>query len=257
MSQLKNAFVAAEFELRRSFAFRRLINILVLAGFPPAMMILLTFSPGVPLQEAVTGAMLLLVCQLSLLLWAAPIVASELESKTWGYHAVRSGGKTSLVVGRYLAAVVWTLVVGMGALLGCLSISVIGNVQGNEFDVLMVFGLLVLVGSVVYGAVFTLIGVVMHRYAMVAAVFYMVGVELILSTLPAVVNQFTVSFHLRSLAYKWLHWDEFFSGTPMDTIYSEYPAWQHFVILTLIALLSSAATVYWIKTREFVTSNES
>jgi hypothetical protein len=55
--------------------------------------------------------------------------------------------------------------------------------------------------AICYGALFMLIGTLIQRRAMVIAFFHAIFVEFILASIPAVINQFTISFRLWSILY--------------------------------------------------------
>lgn len=256
MTFLSNIWVAARFELVRSLAPRRIANIAVLSAFPPAMLGILVYGPGMIQVEFVLGATVMMVCFLALLLWVSPIVSTELEGRTWSYQALRPGGKIALVLGKYVAAVVYAICVGGLALTAGVVVSSVANPQGNELRIWLVYGVLIVLACITYGAVLVLIGVVMHRRAMVAAVFYMVGFEVFLADIPAVINQLTVSFHLQGLALRWLGLDLFEDESILGEMFAAQPTWQHLVILCVIASATLLASVYWLKTREFITVDE-
>ena len=58
------------------------------------------------------------------------------------------------------------------------------------------------------GHLFTLIGVVFPKRAMVVGVFYTLAFEVFLAMIPAVVNLLTIQFRLRCLLVRWMNWDE-------------------------------------------------
>lgn len=124
-------------------------------------------------------------CLLGLLLWASPILSSELEGKTWLYLAVRPGGKAANLWGKYISAVIWTAMSAFVSLLFSLSL-----VDSDDiFRLLLTMSALVVLSCLAYGALFTLLGVVFQKRAMVVAVAYTILFEGIVSLIPAVINQ--------------------------------------------------------------------
>lgn len=105
-----------QFEFSRTAAIPRLGFGLLLALFPVALVATIQYLGG-PLHFALPGLIALyalipgLTCVLAVLLWATPIIHSEMEGRTWPYLAVRPCGKSSILLGKYLAAVAWTAVV--------------------------------------------------------------------------------------------------------------------------------------------------
>ena len=139
---------------------------------------------------------------LGLLVTMCPLVADELERGTWQHVAVRPGGRRSLLVGTYLAAVVWTGGVAMLALvLTLLAAGVAGGLR-----LAAVLGGLVLVSCCGRAALFALPAVIVPKRALVASVAAAIMVEYLAGFLPALVNQFTVSLRLRSLLVHWMGW---------------------------------------------------
>jgi ABC-type transport system involved in multi-copper enzyme maturation permease subunit len=102
------------FELRRSFSGQRMAIAFVLAMFPPFIMFMVfrtVGADGYSLAELLMAIMLWIVGLLSLILWLPPGIYSELEGQTWILSTSRPYGRVSLVLGKYGAAGIWTLIV--------------------------------------------------------------------------------------------------------------------------------------------------
>lgn len=242
MIQLARTFAVFRFEWSRALTVPRMAWWLVLAVFPPGLVTLVRFLEGDPPDPPGAAAWTFLlfvlipcvVCLMGLLLWATPWLQSELEGKTWTYLAVRPGGKTAMLVGKYLTAVSWTALAGWMAL--ALSLIVISppDLVRNA----AALGALVLLACLAYGAVFVLLGVIVPKRAMVSAVVYTLVVEFLVGLIPAVVNELTVQYRLRALLVKWMDWEqtllrdlpEFFR-----LVLDSGPAWQQVLILLGIA----------------------
>jgi ABC-type transport system involved in multi-copper enzyme maturation permease subunit len=87
-----------------------------MALFPVALVAMIRYQGGPLDRQWPSGIVLFnlipgLTCVLALMLWATPMVHSELEARTWPYLAVRPGGKTAVLLGKYLSAVAWTIAV--------------------------------------------------------------------------------------------------------------------------------------------------
>ncbi len=63
-----------------------------------------------------------LLCLMGLLLWATPVIHSELEGGTWSYLAMRPGERGPILLGKYLAAVTWTALCAWISLTICVAI---------------------------------------------------------------------------------------------------------------------------------------
>ncbi len=111
----RGIWAAFRFECARSFTISRLAWWTAMAMFPAVLLFLirqenpdaLTDDEG--LSVVLYFLIVRVLCPLNLLLWATPIIHAELESKTWSFLSVRPHGKSSVLFGKYLAAVAWSL----------------------------------------------------------------------------------------------------------------------------------------------------
>ena len=244
------------FEFARAATPTRLAYWVGLALFPPALLTIIRIQIGPFYHFSQTTLMLFVLipevlCLMGLLLWATPAIHAELEGRTWCYLAVRSGGKGSVLMGKYLAAVVWT------ALLALLSLTLsvlIAAPPGNMLRLWTVFAVLIVLSCLTYGALCMLLAVVFLRRAMVAMVAYSVIFELVVGFIPAIINQLTVQYHLRSLLDEWLHVR--ILPRSMQTPLQSAPAWQHLLILAGATLALLTATIVILRKRELVRADE-
>lgn len=138
------------------------------------------------------------VTVLSLLLWATPVVHSELEGQTWVYAVVRPGGRRSVLLGKYLVAVLWTISATCVAAT-CLIPAIYQLAGAHTIRIWVITCVLNVLAAFAYGSAFVLIGTLMQRRAMVVGFLFALIVEALLSMVPAIISQFTISFRLRSL----------------------------------------------------------
>jgi len=244
------------FEFGRAFTPVRLVFGTALACFPPGLVALIHHLAGPPPDASAVAFMFFIlipevVCLMGLLLWATPAIHAELEGRTWSYLAVRSGGKGSVLLGKYLAAVAWT---AMAAVLSLsLSVLVVLPVQ-NPLRIWLVIGTLIVFSCLTYGALYMLLGVVFLRRAMMVAVGYTFVSELAIAFIPAVINQFTVQYHLRSMLLRWFP----MKGMPrsMSALFGDAPVGQHMFILlaATVALLTVAVAI--LHRRELVPADD-
>jgi ABC-type transport system involved in multi-copper enzyme maturation permease subunit len=205
------------------------------------------------------------VCILSLLLWATPNVYSELESRNWLFITTRPHGRTSLLLGKFLAAVLSaTLVCFIAVALSCLIVALtVGRFRSDVMTELASFfpKFMVIAGvaCVEYAAVFSLIGVLFQRRAMVIATVYALANELLLASVPALVSQFSVRYHLVGLTLGWLGW---FLPTPkpddemIELVIAALPLWVNLLVLALLPFFLLAVSIYVIRNREYITVDE-
>jgi ABC-type transport system involved in multi-copper enzyme maturation permease subunit len=247
MNTLRAVGTVLRFEMGRTATLGRIAFGLALALFPAAIVALLQYE-GAELRGQRVGLVLFalvpqIVTLVSLLLWATPAVYGELEGQTWVYLAVRPAGKTALLLGKYLTAILWTFLVDVVAVSIALAIA-----GPEEVRRLWVVGVGVsALACAAYGALYVLIGVVFLRRAMVAAVAYTFVSEFLVTWIPANIHHLTVQYHLRGLAMKWMRWESLhvLRDIQRDLILTSAPVWQHLATLAafVVVLLTAAAIV--------------
>lgn len=162
-----------------------------------------------------------------LLLWVPPLVHAELEGRTWLYLAVRPRGRVSVLLGKYLTAIAWTLLAGWTSVTICAAIARPDNVIRLWATMMALTSL----ASVCYGALYALFGVALHRRAMVLAVGYTLVFEFLVSLIPAVINKLTVQYRLRNLLFAWMDWRELVPKEAEAIFLGMEPAWVHLLVL--------------------------
>lgn len=268
MHWLRGAHATFEFEFKRSLTWNRFLVAVGLALFPPVMLnvvVRTAFVSRSQISADVTQysefAMIFLVsmvCVLSLLLWATPNVQSELEGKTWNFIAVRPGARVACFLGKYLVAVAISFAVSATALAGCILVA--DTYQGLEDPLRTLRCLLIIyaLACLVYAAIFSAIGTVFTKRAMVVAAGFMIGAETFLSLIPAVVSKITMSFHLRTIGIEWLGY--FLPGTTESEYYltfgQPWPVWMHVGCLALMTIVSLLVGMIVITNRQYVTSDQ-
>ena len=274
------------FEFFRSLTTSRIATSAVLALFAPVMLTLIGFSLNIdgvrhqiPFPLLLIGVFQLLAIFLSVLLWATPVVYSELEGKTWTYLAIRPNGKFASTLGKYFNAVFWASMTATVSLtLSCLVISQFpwdpdiviprrvadqpelyekwhGMFTHSSSPIVIWYSLFpaIVLGAFALSAIFIHIGLIAHKRGMVFAVIYGI-IETVFAFLPAVVRQFTVGFHLRNIGLKLADFDfeQFDAGVVTD----ESGLWFHFLVLAIITGIHVGASVYWLHSREYITAEE-
>ena len=244
-------------EWRSSLAARRFFSWCFLIGFPVLIVGLLRYTQrdnSDPMEILAWGAIVYLLipgicCMLSLLLTAAPFLQAELEGRSWIYLSVRPGARDALLLGKYLYSVSRTVLMATITLVICMAI---GGFLG-EFRYLQAMLVLILLGSLAYGAIFIFIGILIPRRAMVVAVIYS-GLEFFLSLFPALINRLTVQFRLRSLLIGWMDWEnspdlDFFASSGL---FSEIPLWQHVAVLLTMSVVLLFLAGLLLNRREYI-----
>jgi hypothetical protein len=254
------------FEWQRSLTVARLGWWIVMAAFPVLITSVLLWrgvvmeDKSLPVDPRWTLVLYALVpnvvCYMGLLLWVTPAVHSELQGRTWGYLAVRPGGKVAMLVGKYLAAMTWT---GLAALAGLL-VSIVLARPSHAIRTLLVLATLTFLSCIAYGALYALMAVLFRRRSMVIAVAYTLIFEFIVTYVPAVINQLTVQYRLRCLLVGWMDWEDqqqLIGGPLPAALFGTAPWWQHVLILLATAVLLLVVAAIVLRRSELAGSDES
>ena len=257
---LQGLQAVVRFESARSLTTTRCMVWCALAVFPAALVTIIRSANMAPVDARIWTFFLAVLCcgvvtLLGLMLWAAPLMQSELEANTWVYVAVRPAGRLSLLWGRYVVAVIWSLTASWTALLLSFPLA-----QPPDFlRALGVLSMLSLLTAIGFGAAYSLIAVLFHRRAMALCLAYTFVFEVLISAIPAVINQLTLQFRLRCIMIRWLGWDGDGSGIPVEMqrfLFSELPAWAHVLALLGMSVFFLAASSYFVTANELVTTDE-
>jgi ABC-type transport system involved in multi-copper enzyme maturation permease subunit len=244
------------FQLGRLLSRQRLL----LAGlgviFPAAVMLAVrrTAAEGLDRDLAVTMIYALIpeaVCMLGLLVTMCPAVADELERGTWIHIAVRPGGRRALLLGTYLAAVIWTSIVAILAA----TLAVVVSRVPQPLPLIGMLAVLVVLSTLGRAALFALPAVILPKRALVASVAVALVVEYLAGFIPAVINQATVSLRLRSLLVEWMGWRQKLP-VEMQLLIDPQPAWVQIAAVICLAAVLLAAAVKILDFRQFPPSVE-
>ena len=262
---IRGIIATCSFELARSFTAQRIGVIGVLALFPAAMLTLITWVPkvqgghvNIPFMEALIIMLVGLVMLLSLLLWASTNVYTELEGKSWVFIACRPSGRVSMVLGKYLAAFVLSFSICWIAItLSTFVAQTTGSLE-DPFRFWLAMSETLAVACAVYAAVFTLIGVLFFRRAMVFCAAYMLLIEILIAFFPVLIAKATVRFHLQELLFTWYGWIRLPSidEDSYRLLYGEFPLWLSLVTLFAIVLICLSGSCFVIVNREYLTADE-
>jgi ABC-type transport system involved in multi-copper enzyme maturation permease subunit len=138
------------------------------------------------------------LCILSSLLYGASLLAGEIEDKTLTYLFSRSLARWQVLLGKYLATC------SVLTVMTCLSMSLAFLLAGSPFGLKVWLALAICTSAACFAftALFCLLGLFVPRRAIPVGILYAVVVEGILSSVPAMVNELTISFYLRSVAWR-------------------------------------------------------
>ena len=160
-----------------------------------------------------------------------------------------------MLLGKYFMAVTWA----MSAALTGLTVSVL--IAQPPAGFLKLWGPLaglVALSCPAYAAIYTLIGVIMPRRAMVLAVVYSLVLEGAISWFPAIINRVTVQFRLRSLFVEWFG----MASGPSTQVVDFYgfgdssPTW-HIGTLIVLSVVSMTLAILLLRWKELSQADES
>ncbi len=253
-----NWFVAiravAGFQLNRLMTRPRLAMGLIGAVFPAAVMFAVIRTA--PIDRNMTVVMIYALipealCVLGLLVTMCPVVADELERGTWIHVAVRPGGRQSLLLGTFAAAVIWTGGVSLVALMLTLLISQ----PTQPIGLVVMFTVLIGMSCVGRAALFALPAVILPKRALIASVGVALVVEYFAGLLPAVVNQVTVGLRLRSLLVEWMEWRRELP-IEMTLFVDDYSAPVQIIAVCILVFVLLATAGFILNHRQFPPSVE-
>lgn len=278
--RMQGILATCAFELRRSLTAQRMAVSTVLALFPPTMLWLLIFGAKyAQRQEAPDGTivfgngsvmvesgpfisifLIALVLLLSLLLWATPNVYSELEGKSWTFVASRPGGRISIFLGKFLASVLVSFTISLIGVSLCVWIIKQNYGVVEPARMWLSMNVVYFLATLIYSALFSMIGVLFVKRAMVVGAGFLIGFDVFLASLPgALINRFTVRHHLQEIGIATIGW---FFPTPAGTekdyrfIYgNQWPVWIHVSIVIVATIVFLAIGMKVISSREYVTSD--
>jgi ABC-2 type transport system permease protein len=184
--------------------------------------------------------------------YGTALVADEVEDRTITYLFTRPIPRGAIVIGKYLAYLVCTVLVVLPSVMAVylLITPVAGGSLGQTFPMLLTdLGILAL-GLAVYGAVFAFIGARVPK-PLVAGLVLVFGWEQVALIVPGYLRRFTVAYYLQSLVPHAMPQDDVVSA--IQSLFAEPPSAQSSILwllgILVVALWLAARTV---ETREYV-----
>ena len=246
------------FEWRRSWSPFRIVSWMILALFTPALFLIVSRGSASAPNDIVLGMSLFFLvpevtCLLGLLLWASPLVFSELESHAWLYLAARPHGPVHALIGKYLNALVWTFSAALASI--TLTAKLGEYYLPDPFHWWAVLTGLAALSTVTYGALFCLFAVIWPKRSMVLAVVYVIVFEFLISFLPATINRLTVQFRLRNLLVDGMDWRRIVErhAPNFQLLLGDARPWFHGLSLIAMAGLYLGLAVWLVSRREYLT----
>jgi hypothetical protein len=128
-------------------------------------------------------------------------IGEQVSEGTIIYYWTRPLARSAIYLGRLVAAQLVAAVLLATSLALCFLVITLGNLQALSFDFLKLYlgnCLVVMVGALVYTAIFACVGTWLQR-PMLVAVLYAFGWESISGHVPLRIQEMTVVFHLRNM----------------------------------------------------------
>lgn len=193
--------------LRQMLGGRKIWILALFLGLPVLLLAVVMAASGFDVQgedaKAAAASVFLYVlypqslCILACLLYGSSLLAGEVEGKTLVYLFTRAQPRWKVVLGKYVATSLALSVLTVASMSLCFLIA--GMPVGWRLW-LALFS--TVVGACfAYTAIFALLGLIVPRRAIPVGLIYAVVVEVGLSFVPALVNEITASYYLRSLAF--------------------------------------------------------
>ena len=190
-----------ELQIRSFLRGPRVAFLVLVLSIPVALSFMIKYFEGLGSEEADAVALFvlypMLFCVMLSMLHGSSLLSGEVERKTIAYLFTRPLGKWQVIVGKYLAIV---LALGLAVTSSYLAAwYVIGSPLGWS---VATAELAACWGSIMaYTAVFTLLGTMVFRRPMVLGLLYALF-DVMVSLVPAVIRDLTISYHLRSLTLR-------------------------------------------------------
>jgi len=259
---IRKAISSYLFSLRRTLTGSQFLWAIGIAMFPPVLFLGIRSIGDLPEETRlqIIGVYLFLlipglVCIAGTLLWGTAAVQEEVENGTWPFFLTRPHGDVSLLFGKYLTALTWTLGAGFLSLAATLLVA-----RPERFlALLLLMSVLILFSAFAFGAVFVFIGTIVPSRAMVVSIVYVIVLEFVASLIPAVINNITISYHLISLfGYGFTNHvlEVEFEMPELFSVADFSSPWLHVAVLVFYTVLFLVLTGIVLTFRELVTREE-
>ncbi len=255
MTLIRSILAVLRMEWRRNRPWGRLLLWLGLIAFPVLIIALLRWAMvRSPDPRLWTFSLYFLITEfttcMGMLLGMAPAIQVELENRSWIYVAMRPQGRHAALLGKYVSALLWTLSASWVAL----ALALLWAEPLQPARTWAVLALLSGFSALGRGAVYAWIGVAFPYRAMIVSVVYTVMFEYLVGWIPAVVNKFTVQFHVRCLLMRWLELEEWMGG--VRWFFDTRPAIEHVLALVAFTFGFLSLAWVWLDQRTFTSSQE-
>jgi ABC-type transport system involved in multi-copper enzyme maturation permease subunit len=240
--------------LRSSLGWKRALILLAVLAVPPALAIparLFSPSPHEALNVMTLFLHLQFLAPVTGLLFGIGILADEVGGGTLPYLFTRPVPRSSILLGKFAAAVLlgWVAVsISLGLML-----AVFGEVVPVGFTARAMAATLLVMPA--YLAAFALLSA-LTRWGLLVGFLYAFGLEGFLSLIPGMVKEVTLLYYSRSLLGKWSEQREFLMMVFGEERIGAEPL-TSVVVLGAVAVVALVGTLLVIRRREFVARPQS
>jgi ABC-type transport system involved in multi-copper enzyme maturation permease subunit len=135
-------------------------------------------------------------------LLASPVIAEEIENKTFTFAFARPAPRSALVLGKYVAVVVPAALATMVsiALVWLLAMLRFPEDMGGNLPHLAQAELAAVIGTFAFAALASALGSLFTKHPFAGVIGYLLIIEAGLGSAPIVLNLLSMSWHLRNLA---------------------------------------------------------
>jgi len=191
----------------KQMLFSRKFIALQIIAFLPALLVVYALSrpdmtqPYVFLSDFTYILYIQIILVLITLINATSLVRDEISNKTISFLVTRSMSRQSVVVSRYLAHIPVNFILVALPVTACFAY--MGAIEGallSNIDILSGYLVMILVGVVVYGAFFYMLGILLRHPLMIGLLFAFLW-EVLLTNMPGRIPYVTMMFYLRSIGF--------------------------------------------------------
>lgn len=246
----------AYLELRRMLGEQKVVLLGVFLGIPVLLTVAVRNFGGLTGASQVQSAGIylfllypLMFSMLLALLYGTAVISAELEAKTLTYLFTRPIAKWKIIVSKYAAITALLAVSTVVSLV--LSWLILGSPGG--WGLIGGLVLATLGAAAVYNAIFAALGTVFLKRAMVIGLIYAVIIEGFLSFVPAVINNLTATYYLRSVVI------QVYGGRvsrDLTDMVGDASLSFSLAVLTLMVLLALGAACLVATQREYVVTEQ-
>lgn len=196
-------------------------------------------------MEVAPTLFFLFIIPLITILYAISAVRDDIENHTIVYLITRPISKTEIILYKFKGFFVSALI--PIAISICISFFIVAFKEGSPTAHLDYIGnllILIALNILAYGAIFFVFATI-TSYPIVISLLYVFFWETLVANLPNVINRFSVTFHINSMA------DDMLGEIANVNTYEAFGATSSFIILVLIIALFLLTAIYIFNFRDF------